>query len=103
MTKSELQSLLNRINDLTGYNSDNLTTYIGLLRQCIDKLQMFQQEDRNPMFDAWLSMGLQEIKREVSDRFNEQFARLSFDKQKTEFMYSRSIVTMALTNILMHI
>jgi hypothetical protein len=103
MTKSELQSLLNRINDLTSYNSDNLTTFIGLLRQSIDKLQTFQQEDRNPMFDAWLNMGLQEIRREVNDRFNEQFSRLSFDKQKTEYMYSRSIVTMALTNILMHI
>jgi len=103
MTKSELQSLLNRINDLTSYNSDNLTTFIGLLRQSIDKLQTFQQEDRNPMFDAWLNMGLQEIRREVNDRFNEQFSRLSFDKQKTEYMYSRSIATMALTNILMHI
>jgi hypothetical protein len=103
MTKSEIQSLLNRINDITSYNSESLSTYLNLLRQCIDKLQTFQQEDRNPMFDAWLSMGLQEIRREVSDRFNEQFTKASFDKQKTEFMYSRSIVTMALTNILMNI
>jgi hypothetical protein len=103
MTKSEIQSLLNRINDLTSYNSENVTTFMGLLRQCIDKLQLCQQEDRNPMFDAWLNMGLQEIRRELNDRFNEQFTKLSFDKQKTEYMYSRSIVTMALTNVLMHI
>jgi hypothetical protein len=103
MTKSEIQSLLNRINDLTSYNSENVSTYLNLLRQCIDKLQTFQQEDRNPMFDAWLSMGLQEIRREVNERFNEQFSKISFDKQKIEYMYSRSIVTMALTNILMHI
>jgi hypothetical protein len=103
MTKSELQSLLNRINDLNSFKSENISNYLSLLRQCIDKLQLFQQEDRNPMFDAWLNMGLQEIRREVNERFNEQFSKLSFDKQKTEFMYSRSIVTMALTNILMHI
>jgi hypothetical protein len=102
MTKSELQGLLNRINLLSVYSPESITEYCSILKLCIDKLQALQQEDKNPMFDAWLSMGIQEIRKELNERFNNGFNDLSDDRKKTEFLYSRSVVTMALTNILMH-
>jgi hypothetical protein len=103
MNKSELQGLLNNINNIVFSNEDKIYEYISLLKQCVEKLQTLQNEDKSPMLDAWLSMGLVEIKKELDNKFNNGFDKLTGDKQKTELMYSRSSVTMALTNILMHL
>ncbi len=103
MTKSELQGLLNRINSITALSPESISEYCSILKLCIEKLQTLQQEDKNPMLDAWLGMGLQEIRRELNERFSNSFNNLDNERQKTEFMYSRSIVTMTLTNILMHL
>ena len=103
MKKSELQELLNRLNSLTGFNPENLNEYISLLKLVNEKLQSLQQEERNPMLDAWLSMGLQEIQRELNQRMMQELPTMNPERQKTEFMYSRSTVSMALTNILMHL
>jgi hypothetical protein len=102
MTKSELQGLLNRINSLSAISSESINEYSSILKLCIEKLQTLQQEDKNPMFDVWLTMGIDEIKKELNERFTAEFEKLNDDRKKTEFMYSRSIVTMTLTNILMH-
>jgi hypothetical protein len=103
MKKSELQDILNRMNSLAGYNSNNLDEYISLLKISNEKLQAIQQEERNPMLDAWLSMGLEEIQRELNVRLKNELPNMSPERQKTEFMYSRSTISMALTNILMHL
>lgn len=103
MKKSELQQILNHINSLTGFTPENLNVYETLLKQCNEKLQSIQQEDRSPMLDAWLSMGLQEIQRELNVRLKNEFPSMNPERQKTEFMYSRSTISMALTNILMHL
>jgi hypothetical protein len=103
MKKSELQELLNRLNSLTGFNIENLNEYISLLKLVNEKLQSTQQEERNPMLDAWLSMGLQEIQSELNQRMMKELPVMNPERQKTEFMYSRSTVSMALTNILMHL
>ncbi len=100
MTKSELQGILNRINSLT---PDDITEYCLILKLCVEKLQTLQQEDKNPLLDTWLDMGLKEIKRELNDRFTSAFNSLSTDRQRKEVLYSRSIVSMTLTNILMHL
>lgn len=103
MNKSELQGFLNNINNMVFTNEEKIREYISLLKQCVEKLQTLQKEDKSPMLDAWLGMGLQEIRKELNDKFNNDFDILSADKQKTELMYSRSTVTIALTNILMHL
>jgi hypothetical protein len=103
MNKSELQGLLNNINNMVFTNEGKIYEYISLLKQCVEKLQTLQKEDKSPMLDAWLSMGLQEIKKELDNKFNNGFDKLIGDKQKSELMYSQSSVTMALTNILMHL
>lgn len=103
MTKSELQGFLNRINAFTSWDPEKVDEYCAILKQCVEKLQVLQQEDKNPMLEAWLNMGLQEIRREYNERFSNVFENMDREKQKTEFMYSRSIVTMALTNILMYL
>lgn len=101
MNKSEIYELLNRINSCTG--REHFSEYFTLLKQCIDKLRLLQQEDKNPLLDAWLNMGIDEIQKELNIRLKDGFENYSPDRQKTEFLYSRSIVTMALTNILMHL
>lgn len=103
MKKSELQEVLNRMNNLTGFNPENLNEYISLLKISNEKLQSLQQEERNPMLDAWLSMGLEEIQRELNVRMSKELQSMSPERQKTEYMYSRSTISMALTNILMHL
>jgi hypothetical protein len=103
MTKSELQGLLNRINSITASVPGSINEYCSLLKLCIEKLQILQQEDKNPMLDAWLGMGLQEIRKELNERFTEDFNNLSDEKKKTELLYSRSLVTITLTNILIHL
>jgi hypothetical protein len=103
MTKSELQGLLNRINSITVSSPESINEYCSLLKLCIEKLQSLKQEDKNPLLDAWLGMGLQEIRKELNERFSESFNSLSDEKKKTELLYSRSMVTMTLTNILIHL
>ena len=103
MIKADLQGILNQINTLTSNSQDNISEFISLVKQSAEKLQMLQQEDKSPMLDAWLGMGLQEIRRELNEHLKNGFESLSPDRQKTEFMYSKSTVTMALTNILMHL
>jgi hypothetical protein len=101
--KIDLQNLLNQVNSISVYNPEIFQHYKGLVKQCAEKLQTINTEDHSPMFSAWVNMGLEEIKKELSGRLNDSFISLSPDKQKSEFMYSRSTVTMALTNIIMNI
>lgn len=103
MIKSEIQEILNKINSITILSSDYKSEYYTILKRCVEKLQPLQKEDKNPMLETWLNMGMQEIQKELVERFKEDFENLSPERQKTEFLYSRSVVTMALINILMHL
>ena len=103
MIKSDIQEILNRINNISSGSKESIGEYTTLVKMAAEKLQTFQQEDKSPMLDVWLGMGLQEIRREIEGRLKTDFSNLSADKQKTEFMYSKSTVTMSLTNILMHL
>jgi hypothetical protein len=98
MLKVELQNILNSINNA---EFSQFLEYQNTVKLIIEKLNHIKQEDRSPMLDAWLTMGSDEIKKE-SQRLND-FGKYSPEKQKTEFMYSKSTVSMALTNILMHL
>ena len=100
MTKMELQQILNQVNNAT---VDQFTEYVSIVKQAIEKLQSIQQEDKSPMLDAWLGMGLEEMRKDLSQRLNGNFLSLPLDKQKTELMYSKSTVSMSLTNVLMHL
>jgi hypothetical protein len=101
MLKSELQGLLDRVNNLSGDAVENIKEYVLLVKLAVDKLSVIQQEDKSPMLDAWLSMGLQELRNELSGRLA-NIESFTGAKLKTEFMYSKSVTSMSLTNILMH-
>lgn len=101
MLKSELQGLLDRVNNLSGDASENIKEYVLLVKLAVDKLSVIQQEEKSPMLDAWLTMGLQELRNELSERLA-NIESLTGSKLKTEFMYSKSVTSMSLTNILMH-
>lgn len=103
MIKSELQEILNRINNLSSGSTETIAEYTTLVKMAVEKLQTLHQEDKSPMLDVWLGMGLQEIRHEIDQRLKIDFPNLSAEKLKTEFMYSKSTVTMSLTNILMHL
>ena len=101
--KNDLQSLLNQINNLNFSAQGTVNEYISLVKITNEKLQSLQKEDKSPMLDVWLNMGIEEIKKELDQRFKADFNTLSADKLKSEIMYSKSTVTMSLTNILMHL
>ena len=101
--KSELQMILNKINLFAHYQVEQFNDYRNLVRLSIEKLQNLSAEDPNPMLAAWLSMGLEELRRELNNRLTDHFDSLPLDKQRSEFMYSRSTVTMTLTNIIMNL
>ena len=103
MSKIEIQELLNRINSTTSGSAENIKEYISLVDLAAAKIKAIRQEDKSPMLDAWLTMGLDEIRKEQNSRLKNGFELLPADKIRTEFMYSKSTVTMALTNILMHL
>ena len=103
MTKTDLQTILNNINALHSGNQDSINEYVQLVKMAAEKLQTLQNEDKSPMLDAWLNMGLQEIRNEMSGRLKNNLEGIAIDKLKTEFMYSKSTVTMALTNVMMHL
>jgi hypothetical protein len=103
MTKAELQILLNQVNATDSSTAENIKAYISLVKFSVEKLQALQQEEKNPMLDAWLTMGIEEIRKDLSGRLTNGFENLSPEKRKTEFMYSKSTITMALTNILMNL
>lgn len=98
MIKAELQSILDAVN-----NSDysNFIEYQNINRLLVEKLSQLTKEDKSPILDAWLNMGLIEIRKEVEKLNN--FQNLMPDKQRVEFMYSKSTISMSLTNIIMHL
>jgi hypothetical protein len=100
--KAELQAILNKINTFANYEPESFNDYRNQVRLSIEKLQNLSAENPNPMLAAWLSMGLDELKKELNNRLTDKFDSLPIDKRRSEFMYSRSTVTMTLTNIIMN-
>jgi hypothetical protein len=101
--KIELREILNQINSFSAYSPETFPVYIKLVNQSCEMIATFNADEKNPMLSAWINLGLEELNKELQTRLNDQFASLSPDKQKTEFMYSRSTVSMALTNIIMNL
>ena len=103
MTKNELQSLLNMVNNVTLSSTDGIKEYISIVKLCADKLNTMQHEDKSPVLDVWLKMGIEEIQKDIVGRLGSSFENLSPDRQRTELMYSKSTIAMSLTNIMMHL
>jgi hypothetical protein len=100
--KSELQSILNKINAFDQYSPEKFNDFRNLVKLCVEKLQTLSSEEPSPMLATWISMGLEELRKELNTRLSDQFISLSIDRQKTEFAYARSTVSMTLMNIIMH-
>ena len=103
MSRNELQGLLNQVNNVALSNTDGIKEYISLVKLCADKLSTMQQEDKNPVLDVWLRMGIEEIQKDITGRLGSNFDNLSPERQRTELMYSKSTIAMSLTNIMMHL
>jgi hypothetical protein len=101
--KNDLQIYLNRVNAYHTYNPELFTEFRDMVKQCHDKLRSYQLENISPMSEVWLIMGIDEISKELSNRINDDFLSLSMERQKTEFMFTKSTISLVLTNIIMHL
>jgi len=101
--KEEIKIFLDNINSLSGYSEDNYKRYMTTLGLCLTRLRVFKEEVKNPLLDSWIEMAINEIDREYNIRLKTEFSKINPTRLNTEFLYSRSVVTLVLTNILMNI
>ncbi|MGC8824946.1 MAG: hypothetical protein ACP5PZ_10210 [Bacteroidales bacterium] len=101
--KNELQQLIDEINNISGFSTNQLAHYIALLKKGEDLLHSIKNVNQNPMLETWIDMAFEELNRELNQRLKNQLQGLSPEQQKSEFLYSRSAVTLIFTNILMQL
>jgi predicted phage tail protein len=101
--KSELQQLVDEINGLSGFSSEQLSHFLVLIRKGEDLLHSIKSVNHNPLLEVWIDMAFAEINRELNGRLKNRLQELPVEMQQSEFLYSRSAISMVLTNILMHL
>jgi len=101
--KNELQHLIDEINSLSGFSSEQLSNYLVLLKRGEDLLHSIKSLNQNPVLEVWIDMAFAEINRELNDRLKNRLQGLPFEVQQSEFLYSRSAISLVFTNILMHL
>jgi hypothetical protein len=100
--KSELQQNLVKINAFLSYSPNLVSEYKALLVNCIALLRETDHDAQSPIYTAWAPMALEELERNVI-KFDDSFLQLPLERQKTEFLYSKSAVTLTLQNIVMNL
>jgi hypothetical protein len=101
--KNDLQQLLDDINQMSGFSIENLSKYIALLKKGEELLRTIKNINQNPMLEIWIDMGLNEIQHELNGRLKNRLHSIPPEQQNTEFLYSRSAISLVFTNILMHL
>lgn len=101
--KNELQQLVDEINNISGFSAEQLSNYLALLKRGEDLLHFIKNVNQNPLLEAWIDMAFEELNREINQRLKNQLQGLPLEQQKSEFLYSRSAVTLIFTNILMQL
>ncbi len=103
MSKVEINQIIDKLNALNGYSDETLRIYEAILKNSEDILEKLKEENQNPVLTAWIDMGLNEIRNERQDRLKNKIPRLNDEQKRTEFLYSRSAVSLVLTNVLMYL
>ena len=99
----KLQEVLDEINAINTYNRN---TYDGYKKSVIyikTLLENLRQQHNNPMLSIWTEMGIKELNNELTHRFSNDFFKKDKERQKIEFIYSRSAVVLTLNNIIMNL
>ncbi|MCX7987764.1 MAG: hypothetical protein N2662_12575 [Bacteroidales bacterium] len=101
--KNDLQQLVDEINNLSGFSSERVSHYMVLLKKGEELLHTIKNINQNPLLEVWIEMGLTEIRRELEVRLKNRLQEVPAELQNAEFLYSRSSISLVLTNILMHL
>lgn len=101
--KTALQQIMDRINQLSsGDEVEVLRQYRNLVGEAV-KLMEQGKDSLTGMAGIWCDMALKELQGELNQRMHESVFSQDAVKRKSELAYSRSLVTMALMNVIMNI
>lgn len=100
--KPKLQQIQDEIGNLLFYSDDNIKKYIQLLNNAITVIEQIPAKE-NSVLETWKNMALVEISNELANRVNPHFFEADIERKKNEFKFSKSVVSMSITNILMNL
>ncbi|MFW6218523.1 MAG: hypothetical protein ACOC3S_00225 [Bacteroidota bacterium] len=100
--KQELQVIIDRINSFGNYNDVFFEEYKLLVKEALKVLGNYKGE-ASEMLDTWKDMAIGELTAELDNRLENGFLELKPEKKKSEFIFSKSTVSLSLTNVLMHL
>jgi hypothetical protein len=100
--KEQLQNILTEINNTFDYSNEAFNSYKKLVENALQILQSLPRSS-NLMLENWRTIGIEEIEKELKNRLSDNYLTLHPDQQHSEFKFSKSKVSMTLTNILMHL
>ena len=87
---------------MLSYSPEILSEYKGLVFNIIALIKNIDPEGKGAVLTAWIPMAIEEMEKELT-KLNDTFPNLPPDRQRTEFMYSKSAVSLSLTNIVMNL
>jgi hypothetical protein len=99
--KNRLQEIHDSIGNMLIYSDDLAKQYILLLNESI---QIIENIDSQPdsILESWKNIALNEIANELTNRVNPAFFKADIERKKNEFKFSKAVVSLSLTNILMN-
>lgn len=99
--KDRLKEIQDSVNNLLLFSDENVRRYIALLNEAVEIIEQIEVQP-NSMLEVWKNQALVEIANEQANRVNEHFFTADTERKKSEFKFSKSVVSMAITNILMN-
>lgn len=103
LLKNELQQLVNEINQIKGYSKENVILFLGYTKRCEEILKTLKSLNQNPVLNSWIDMSIEEIQKEVQIRLKHKLTDYPEEIRHKEFLYTRSAISLIVTNVLMYI
>ncbi len=100
--KQKLQDILDKINGLQAGDDQGYQTYIQEIQNSLALIQTIDPGD-NPMLGSWKQMAVEELNKELEERMSEKFFTGDETKKRSDFMFSKSTVSLSITNIIMNL
>ena len=100
--KTELQQNLTKVNNMISYSPELYSEYKSIVATSIALIKNIDPEGKGAVLNAWIPMAIEELEKELA-KLADTFPNLAPDRQRTEFMYSKSSVSLSLTNIVMNL
>jgi hypothetical protein len=100
--KEQLQELLNQINSLYVYDDDTVRKYTHYIEEVLNILEDLPVEPGKPVLESWRTLALAELSGELANRFLDDFYTLDLERKRNEFKFSKSVVSVSITNVIMN-